>query len=152
MKKYLLLFALLACGCIRSEQQSRANDAAEHYVRSMLGNPKDFESVSFSTLQKRRYTTSLDTSLNYAGIDTANHRKAEKYVDSENGQRPDLAVNNTKDIYNIEHDKLTYYVLTYSFRVDSNGFKKYMKYRFELDTSCRILNAKDITNSGSRTE
>ena len=118
----------------------------------MLGNPKDFESVSFSTLQKRRYTTSLDTSLNYAGIDTANHRKAEKYVDSENGQRPDLAVNNTKDIYNIEHDKLTYYVLTYSFRVDSNGFKKYMKYRFELDTSCRILNAKDITNSGSRTE
>jgi hypothetical protein len=152
MKKYLLLLAILTCGCMRSQLQSRAEDAAEHYVRSKLGNPKYFKSVSFSPLQKRRYATSLDTSLNYAGIDTGSHQKAEKYVDSENSQRPDLAMNNVKDLYNIEHDKLTYYVLIYAFRIDSGGFKKYVKYRFELDTTCRILDARDITNSRQRTE
>jgi hypothetical protein len=152
MKRLVLLFALALCGCMQSQLQSRAEDAAEHYVRSMLGNPKYFKSVSFSPLQKRRYTTALDSSLNYAGIDTGNHQKAQKYVDSENGQRPDLAVNNVKDLYNIEHDKLTYYLLIYAFRIDSNGYKKYMKYRFELDTACRILDARDITHSRRITE
>jgi hypothetical protein len=152
MRRYVLLFALALCGCIRSQLQSRAEDAAEHYVRSMLGNPKYFKSVSFSPLQKRRYTTALDSSLNYAGIDTGNHQKAKKYVDSENNQRPDIAVNNVKDLYNIEHDKLTYYLLIYAFRIDSNGYKKYIKYRFELDTACRILNARDITHSRQRIE
>jgi len=71
----------------------------------------------------------------------------QKYVDSENGQRPDLAVSNEKDVYNIEHNKLTYYLLIYSFRTDSAGVKKLMKYRIELDTACNIINATDITSA-----
>ena len=74
----------------------------------------------------------------------------EKYVDSENGQRPDLAVKNEKDVYNIEHDKLTYYLLIYSFRTDSAGVKKMMKYRIELDTACNIIDATDITHAKAR--
>jgi hypothetical protein len=116
-------------------------------MRSKLGNPNYFKSVSFSELQKRRYTTSLDSSLNYAGVDNRNHERIKSYVDSENGQRPDLAVKNEKDVYNIEHEKLTYYLLIYSFRIDSAGVKKYMKYRLEMDTACNVLLARDITNS-----
>ena len=137
---------------MHSEKQERANYAVENYVRAMLGNTRDFKSVAFSELKKKRYATSLDTSLTYANIDTDNRRQAQKYVDSENGQRPDLAVSNVKDLYNIEHDKLTYYVLIYRFRIDSNGFKKYFRYRFELDTACNILNAKDITQTRSDSE
>lgn len=147
MKKYLLLMAFFCCGCIHSELQSRAERSAERYVRNLLGNPTYFKSVSFSELQKRRYTTSLDTSLNAAGINTDNHPQMKKYVDSENGQRPDLAVHNEKDMYNIEHDKLTYYLLIYSFRTDSAGVKKLTKYRFELDTACNVISATDITNT-----
>ncbi|HTD41459.1 MAG TPA: hypothetical protein VK671_12610 [Mucilaginibacter sp.] len=146
MKKYFLILALFCCGCVHTELQSRAEYTAEHYVRNMLGNPAYFKSVSFSQLQKRRYNTSLDTSLNRAGVNTDNRPGMEKYVDSENGQRPDLAVHNEKDLYNIEHDKLTYYLLIYSFRTDSAGVKKLMKYRFELDTACNVINATDITN------
>lgn len=152
MNKYLLLFTFSICGCVHSQLQSRAENAAEHYARSMLGNPKYFKSVSFSELQKRRYTTALDSSLNYAGIDTGNHHEAEKYVDSENNQRPDLAMKNVNDLYNIKHNKLTYYLLIYSFRIDSNGHKKFVKYRFELDTACRILDARDITSMRHRPE
>ena len=137
---------------MRSQMQSRAEDAAEHYMRAKLGNPAYFKSVSFSPLQKRRYSTSLDTSLVFVGIDSSAHKKAEMYVDSENNQRPDLAVNNAKDLYNIEHDKLTYYLLIYSFRIDSGSFKKLVKYRFELDTACRVLDARDITGSPQKAE
>ena len=146
MKRYFLVLVLFCCGCIHSELQSRAEQSAEHYVRNMLGNPAYFKSVSFSELQKRRYTTSLDTSLNVAGVNTNNHSQVKEYVDSENGQRPDLAVHNEKDLYNIEHDKLIYYLLIYSFRTDSAGVKKLTKYRFELDTACNVINATDITN------
>lgn len=131
---------------MNSELQSRAEQTAEHYVRNRLGNPAYFKSVSFSALQKRRYTTSLDTSLNAAGINAGDRQRMKAYVDSENGQRPDLAVKNEKDVYNIEHDKLSYYLLIYSFRTDSAGVKKLMKYRIELDTACNIINATDITN------
>lgn len=127
--------------------QSRAEHTAENYIRATLGNPPYLKSVSFSTLQKRRFSTSLDSALDYAGINGDNHRKIEKYVDSENSQRPDLAVNNEKDMYNIEHHQLNYYLLIYSFRIDSAGFKKFVKYRFELDTACNILEARDITNN-----
>jgi hypothetical protein len=137
---------------MKSQMQSRAEDAAEHYIRAKLGNPAYFKSVSFSPIQKRRYSTSLDTSLTNAGIDTSGHKTAEKYVDSENNQRPDLAVSNEKDLYNIEHNKLTYFLMYYSFRIDSGSFKKLVKYRFELDTACRILDARDITNSRQKTE
>jgi len=131
---------------MNSELQSRAEQTAEHYVRNRLGNPAYFKSVSFSAIQKRRYTTSLDTSLNAAGIAANDHRSMKAYVDSENGQRPDLAVKNEKDVYNIEHDKLAYYLLIYSFRTDSAGVKKLMKYRIELDTACNVINATDVTN------
>jgi len=131
---------------MNSELQSRAEQTAEHYVRNRLGNPAYFKSVSFSAIQKRRYTTSLDTSLNAAGIAANDHRSMKAYVDSENGQRPDLAVKNEKDVYNIEHDKLAYYLLIYSFRTDSAGVKKSMKYRIELDTACNVINATDVTN------
>ncbi len=77
MKKYLLLLAILLCGCMKSEMQSRAEGAAEHYIMLKLGNPAYFKSVSFSALQKRRYSTSLDTSLVFVGIDSSAHKKAD---------------------------------------------------------------------------
>ncbi len=92
----------------------------------------------------------LDSSLDYAGVSAANRKKMESYVDSENGQRPDLAVSNEKDLYNIEHDRLSYYLLTFSFRVDSDGSKKLIKYRLELDTGCNVINAIDITNTRAK--
>jgi hypothetical protein len=119
-------------------------------MRSRFGNPRYFKSVSFSTIQKRRYTTALDSSLDYAGVSAANRKKMENYVDSENGQRPDLAVSNEKDLDNIEHDRLSYYILIYSFRVDSDGSKKLLKYRFELDTACNVIDATDITHIRAR--
>jgi hypothetical protein len=130
--------------------QMRANSAAEHYMRSMYGNPKYFKSVSFSALEKRRYATALDTSLMMAGVDTNNHREAQRYADSESGQRPDLTTKNTEDVYNIKHDKLSYYLLIYSFRVDSEGDKKFMRYRLEMDTAFRVINARDVTHGGDR--
>jgi hypothetical protein len=132
---------------MHSELQSRAENAVEQYVRSQYGYPKYFKSVSFSPLQKRRYSTALDSSLNYAGIDTANRRKARSYVDSENNQRPDLALSNVKDLYNIEHNRLSYYLLFYSFRIDSGTFKKFKKYRMELDTACNVISATDVTDA-----
>lgn len=146
MRRCVLIFALLCCGCMNAELQSKAEQTAEHYVRNRFGNPAYFRSVSFSQLQKRRYATSLDTSLNAAGINAGDHQRMNAYVDSENGQRPDLAVKNEKDVYNIQHDKLTYYLLIYSFRTDSAGVKKLMKYRFELDTACNVINATEVTN------
>lgn len=131
---------------MNSELQSRAEQSAEHYVKNQLGNPAYFKTVSFSALQKRRYITSLDTSLNAAGVNSSDHQRIKAYVDSENGQRPDLAVKNEKDAYNIQHEKLTYYQLIYAFRTDSAGIKKLMKYRLELDTACNVINATDITN------
>jgi hypothetical protein len=151
MKKYLFLLTICLCGCVHNELQSKAESVAETYIRSELGNPSNFKSVSFSALQKRRYTTALDSSMTYAGANGSDRKDMEKYVDSENGQRPDLAINNDKDIYNIEHNKLNYYLLIYSFRIDSAGQKKFRKYRFELDTACNIINAVDITSS-SHTE
>ncbi|WP_426669098.1 hypothetical protein ACPPVU_23100 [Mucilaginibacter sp. McL0603] len=152
MKKYLFLLAICLCGCVHNEQQSKAENVAEIYIRTELSNPKNFKSVSFSALKKRRYTTALDSSMTYAGANADSRQTMEKYVDSENGQRPDLAINNDKDIYNIEHNKLSYYLLIYSFRIDSAGQKKLRKYRFELDTACNIINATDITNSRSTGE
>lgn len=152
MKKYLFLLAICLYSCVRNELQSRAENVAKTYIRTELGNPKNFKSVSFSALKKRRYTTALDSSMTYAGADANNRRSMGKYVDSENGQRPDLAINNDKDIYNIEHNKLNYYLLIYSFRIDSAGQKKFRKYRFELDTACNIINATDITKSHSMEE
>src|SRR6202012_1738096 len=133
MNKYLFLLVICLCGCVHNELQSKAENVAENYVRTELGNPPNFKSVSFSPLQKRRYTTALDSWMTYAGANNNSRKDMEKYVDSENGQRPDLAINNEKDIYNIEHNKLNYYLLIYSFRIDSAGQKKFRKYRFELD-------------------
>lgn len=141
-----MILSLFCCSCMDSGLQSRAEQSAEHYARNKLGNPAYFKSVSFSALQKRRHTTSLDTSLDAAGVNADDHQRVKAYVDSENDQRPDLAVKNEKDVYNMQHDKLTYYLLIYSFRTDSAGVKKLMKYRFELDTSCNVIDATDISN------
>jgi hypothetical protein len=149
MRKYSFLLIMLFCGCVQSELQSRANDAAEHYVKSRFGNPKYFKSISFSALEKRRYSTSLDTALMYAGVDTNNHKRIEKYADSESQQRPDLATQNTNDLYDIKHNKLSYYLLTYSFRVETGGQKRMLKYRFELDTAMNVTEAYDITHSNT---
>jgi uncharacterized protein YbcV (DUF1398 family) len=147
MKRYVFLLVICLFGCVRNELQSKAENVAETYIRTELGNPPYFKSISFSALQKRRYTTALDSSMTYAGANGNNRKDMEKYIDSENGQRPDLAINNEKDIYNIEHNKLNYYLLIYSFRIDSAGQKEFRKYRFELDTACNIINAVDITTS-----
>lgn len=146
MRRGLLILLLFCCSCLNSGLQSRAEQSAEHYIRNRLGNPVYFKSISFSALQKKRYTTSLDTSLDAAGVNAGDRQRVKAYVDSENGQRPDLAVKNEKDVYNMQHDKLTYYLLVYSFRTDSAGVKKLMKYRFELDTACNVIDATDITN------
>jgi hypothetical protein len=131
---------------MNSELQSRAEQSAEHYMKNQFGNPAYFTSVSFSVLKERRHITSLDTSLNAAGINPGDPQRLKAYLDSENGQRPDLAVKNEKDAYNIQHDKLTYYLLIYSFRTDSAGVKKSMRYRLELDTACNVVDATDVTN------
>jgi hypothetical protein len=147
MKRYLLL-ALLICGCVQTEQQSRAHHAAEQYIKDFL-NPKGLETIAFSSLEKKRYVTPLDSSLNYAHISPDDHKKMEKYVDSENGQRPDRAPGNIRQMDSIEKGKLFYYSLTYSFRVDSGTKKKVLRYRFELDTAFNVVNAKDITDDHS---
>ncbi len=108
MKTYLFLLAICLCSCVHNELQSKAENVAETYIRTELGNPPNFKSVSFSTLKRKRYTTALDSSMTYAGANADSRQSMEKYVDSENGQRPDLATNNEKDIYNIEHNKLNY--------------------------------------------
>lgn len=146
MNRFLFVLILFCCSCMRSELQSKAEQSAEHYVRNRLGNPVYFKSISFSALQKRRYSTSLDTSLDAAGVNAGDRQRLKAYVDSENGQRPDLAIKNEKDVYNMQHDKLTYYLLIYSFKTDSGGVKKLMKYRFELDTACNVIDATDITS------
>ena len=151
MKRFLLL-ALLIFGCAGPRQQSGANKAAENYIRKTLDNPNFLQSVSFTELIKKRYPTALDTSLVNANIDRDNYKKIQKYVDSENGVRPDIAVNNLKDLDNIEHGRLTYYTFIYTFRVDSNGSKKLMRYRFEVDSLNNILNATDVTNNRSKME
>src|SRR5579864_2112934 len=96
MKRYLLL-ALMICGCVYNAQRSRARQAAENYIKDVL-NPRGLETVSFSELEKRRYITGLDSSLNYAHIDPDDHKKMEKYVDSENAQRPDRALGNVRQM------------------------------------------------------
>jgi len=147
MKKLALLALLFfCCGCVfRSTQQREADESAEQYIRSTLGNPKYLETVGFSSLEQRRYQTPLDSSLNYAHISSDDHEKMEKYVDSENYQRPDRAPGNIRQLDSIEKGKLIYYVLDYSFRIDSLGHKKLKKYHFELDMAFRVLKAEDIT-------
>src|ERR1700761_6112724 len=145
MKKYLLL-ALLICGCVQSEQRSRAHHAVEQYIKDFL-NPRGLETVSFSELERQRRVTGLDSSLNYAHINPDDHKKMEKYVDSENDQRPDRAPGNIRQMDSIEKGRLFYYTLTYVFRIDSAGSKKIMRYHFELDTAFQVLRAEDVTNN-----
>jgi hypothetical protein len=148
MKRYLLL-ALLICGCVYSEQKARAHHAAEQYVKDFL-NPKGLQTVSFSELERLRRVTALDSSLNFAHIKPEDRRKMEKYVDSENFQRPDRAPANIRQLDSIEKGKLYYYSITYIFKVDSAGHKKMMRYHFELDTAFRVLNAVDVTSNHNR--
>ena len=148
MKKYLLL-ALLICGCVQSEQRSRAHHAVEQYIKDFL-NPRGLETVSFSELERQRRVTGLDSSLNYAHINPDDHKKMEKYVDSENDQRPDRAPGNIRQMDSIEKGRLFYYTLTYVFRIDSAGSKKIMRYHFELDTAFQVLRAEDVTNNHNR--
>jgi len=130
-----------------SPQQTGANKAAEDYVRHMLDNPKYLESVSFSSLVKKRYATALDSALNYANIKGDDHKKIKKFVDSQNDQRPDLVVNNLKDLDNIERGKLTYYLLIYTFKIDSGGHKRVRRYRFELDSTNNVLHATNVSHT-----
>jgi hypothetical protein len=146
MKRSIAIFLLFCCGCIMaSTQQREAGESVERYTRDLLGNPKYFVTVGFSSLEKLRYQTALDSSLNYAHIKGDEYKKMEQYVDSENYQRPDRAPGNIRQLDSIEKNKLFYYVLDYSFRIDSQGHKKLKKYHFELDTAFRVLKMTDIT-------
>ncbi|MFB9842256.1 hypothetical protein [Mucilaginibacter ginsenosidivorans] len=145
MKKLLPVILLLLGACVYSARQSDADGAAEKYTRDLLGNPRYLETVGFSALEKHRYVTPLDSSLNYAHISPNDHQKMEQYVDSENYQRPDRAPGNIRQLDSIEHNKLIYYTLDYSFRIDSMGHKKLKKYHFELDTAFKVLKMADIT-------
>lgn len=146
MKKPLIFAVLLCFGCVFvSTQQREADESVEQYTRDALGNPKYFATVGFSAIEKLRYQTPLDSSLNYARIKDNDYKKMEHYVDSENYQRPDRAPGNIRQLDSIEKGKLFYYVLDYSFRIDSQGHKKLKKYHFELDTAFRVLKMTDIT-------
>ncbi|MGZ3832341.1 MAG: hypothetical protein ACXVB0_02370, partial [Mucilaginibacter sp.] len=136
---------LLLTGCIPHADEYRAHKTVENYIKAEMGNPRFLEPVAFSELEKKRYTTPLDSALNYAHIDPTDRKKMEKFVDSENAQRPDKYNSNAKNLDEIEHDRLFYYTLTYSFRIDSSGTKKLVRYRFELDTSYNVVKATDIT-------
>lgn len=144
MRKYLLL-VLLMCGCMGPARESAAKKAVEAYVKTMLDNPHYLEPVSFTGLEKKRYITPLDSSLNYAGIKEDDYKKMEQFIDSENAQRPDISTRNLKDLDDIKRGKLDYYTIIYSFRIDSGGHKKLKRYKFELDSANNILNARDIT-------
>ncbi len=146
MKKLILFALLFSIGCIMvSTEQRKADESVEHYTRDLLNNPKYFVTVGFSSLERLRYQTPLDSSLNYAHIKGDDYKKMEQYVDSENYQRPDRAPGNIRQLDSIEKNKLFYYVLDYSFRIDSQGHKKLKKYHFELDTAFRVLKMTDIT-------
>jgi hypothetical protein len=145
MRKVLPFVLVFCFGCLISTQQREANESVERYARDMMGNPKEFESIGFTTIEKRRYITPLDSSLNYAHIKSSDYKKMEKFVDSENYQRPDRAPGNIRQLDSIEKNKLTYYVIDYSFRIDSQGQKKLKRFHFELDTAFRVLRAEDIT-------
>lgn len=140
-----LLIALLLCGCVNTARQDHAEKVVENYMRSTLDNPRFLESVSFSELQKQRYTTALDSSLNYAGVKGDDYKKMDKFVDSENSQRPDRAISNIQDLDNIKRGKLDYFTLVYTFRIDSAGQKKLKRYRFDLDSAFNVFKAQDIT-------
>jgi hypothetical protein len=135
-----------------SAQQSGANKAVEEYTRHLLEYPKYFESVAFTPLVKKRYTTALDSALNYANIKGDDQEKIKKFVDSQNEQRPDLVVNNLKDLDNIQRGKLTYYLLYYTFKIDSGGHKRVRRYRFELDSMNNVLHASDVSHVKNREE
>jgi hypothetical protein len=145
MKKLLHILFLLLASCVYSGRQGDADRAVQTYVREMLNNPKYLETVGFSELEQHRYQTALDSSLNNARIRGDDYKKMEKYVDSENYQRPDRAPGNIRQLDSIEKNKLFYYTIDYSFRIDSQGHKKLKKYHFELDTAYRVLKAVDIT-------
>ncbi|MEO6852161.1 MAG: hypothetical protein ABI203_06420 [Mucilaginibacter sp.] len=147
MKKYLVLIFLL-CGCVRSQQQYAADKAAEDYMRQMLGNPPGFETVSFSELLKKRYKTTLDSSLaaSNSGIDSDDYSKMHKFIDSENAVMPGAAIQNLKDIDNMERGKLEYYTLVYTFRIDSDRTKITRRYKFELDSLNNVIKASDVTH------
>jgi len=151
INRYLAL-VLLVCGCAGSAKQNAADSVARKYVSSMLDNPHNLESVSFSPLEKRRYTTPLDSSLNYAHVSGDDYKAMHKYIDSENSQRPDIATRNIKDEYDIKHGKLDYYTFIYTFRIDSAGHKKVKRYQFELDSANNVLKARDITFGHNKPE
>ncbi len=146
MKRLLFVSLCFFCGCVVSPTQQREADAAvQHYTEDLFDHPKYLVPVGFSALEKKRYITALDSSLNYAHIQDGEYKKMEHYVDSENYQRPDRASQNIKQLDSIEKERLYYYVLDFSFRIDSFGHKKLKKYHFELDTAFRVTKATDIS-------
>ena len=142
--KYLVLI-LFIYGCVGNARQDAADSVAKSYIRIMMDNPHYLESVAFTPLEKKRYNTPLDSSLNYAHIKGDDKKAIHKYIDSENSQRPDIANRNIRDDYDIEHGKLDYFTFIYTFRIDSAGQKKLKRYQFELDSANNVLKARDIT-------
>src|SRR3569623_316376 len=112
MKKLLIFSLLLCCGCIiTSTQQREANESVQQYTNDLFDHPKYLVPVSFSALEKRRYLTPLDSSLNNAHIKDNELKKMEHYVDSENYQRPDRAPGNIRQLDSIKKGRLFYYVM-----------------------------------------
>ena len=146
MKRFLFACLCLFSACVVSSTEQREADASvQHYTEDLFDHPKYLVPVGFSALEKKRYITGLDSSLNYAHIRDNDYKKMEHYVDSENYQRPDRATQNIKQLDSIEKQRLYYYVLDFSFRIDSFGHKKLKKYHFELDTAFRVVKATDIS-------
>ncbi|GEM_PF-848363 len=145
-QKTLLIVLFAFCSCIiASTEQRKADEAVKLYTEDLFNRPRYFVPVSFSALERKRYITSLDSSLNYAHISDRDNKKMEHYVDSENYQRPDRASQNIKQLDSIENNRLYYYVIDFAFRIDSFGHKKLKKYHFELDTAYRVIKATDVS-------
>lgn len=146
MRRFLAFIPLLLlCGCASSVQQDRANKVAENYIRLQFGNSHHPEPVSFSDIEEKRYTTAVDSEMNYSGVEGDECVKLNRFADSSNSQRPNLANRSLKDFDDIRNGKLDYYSLVYTFHIDSAGQKKLRRFRFNLDTGYNIFKAQDIT-------
>ena len=148
MKKIIsALIIVFLCSC-KSNINNIANTNIENFIKGKLDNPETFELISIDSLTKDRQTTSLDTLPVNSGIKGLfDYKGYERYVDSVNKVRTDLAYYNLRDLKNIESGKLNFYYTDCTFRIKNGSEKKLLKFHFQLDTVFNIINYSDVTKS-----
>lgn len=146
MKKFLVFLFVVLVSC--KSNNSIVNTKIENFIKGKLNNPETFELISIDSLTKDRHYTSLDTLPVNSGIKGIfDYKGFERYVDSENKVRPDLAYYNLRDLKNIESGKLNFYYTDCTFRIKNGSEKKLLKYHFELDTVFNIINYSNVTKN-----